>query len=140
MHVLIFEDNVHLCRLYTKILVHHQYGVDAVDTCAKALDRLARFTPDIVLGDMELPDGSGAMVIDYMRHEARFKNTKIIAITGDEKYQRAGNFRADMFLLKPVSTTLLYALLERATKNTDHITQKTINDLTGYQSRLSPSL
>ena len=113
MHVLILEDNHHLCNLYAKILTYHKYQVETTDTCTKALAMLATTTFDLVLVDMELPDGSGLMIIDYMRHNARFDNTKIVAITGDEKYEKAGNFRADFFLLKPVSTQLLYALVER---------------------------
>jgi DNA-binding response OmpR family regulator len=68
--------------------------------------------------DMELPDGNGRSIIDRIRCDGRFKHTRLVAVSGDRKYDRveSGNFRADMFLLKPVSIRMVQALLDLTAK------------------------
>jgi CheY-like chemotaxis protein len=118
MQVLLIEDNPSLRRLYAKTLRHQLYTVTEAGTYDEALAALATLTPDLALIDMEIPGGNGRMIIDHMKRDSRLKATTIMVITGESKYETLGNFGADMFLLKPVSTRLLQAFVAQAAQLT----------------------
>lgn len=114
MNILVIEDNADLRRLYVKSLVHRKHQVSEAGSIADAFTALDSAAPDLVVVDMELPDGSGRSIIDRIRRDGRFKHTRLVAVSGNNKYNRveAGNFGADMFLLKPVSIRMVQALLD----------------------------
>jgi DNA-binding response OmpR family regulator len=113
MNVLVVEDNASLRRLYVKSLAHHEHVVREADRVAAAGTVLAEMTPDLMVVDMELPDGSGYDIIKQVRDDARFRATYVVAISGDNKYRStsAQGLNADLFLLKPISIRILQGLL-----------------------------
>lgn len=113
MRVLVVEDNAALRRLYVKTLSHHKHIVVEADRVAAARATLSEVVPDLIVVDMELPDGSGFDVIEQVRADVRFNATYIVAISGDRKYKSADaqSLRADLFLLKPISIRILQGLL-----------------------------
>ncbi|MFQ5415411.1 MAG: sigma-54-dependent transcriptional regulator [Myxococcota bacterium] len=57
--ILIVEDEAFLSKQLEQALERSGYDVEASATCADALARVQRETPDLVLLDLRLPDGSG---------------------------------------------------------------------------------
>ena len=57
--ILMVEDSESLSAIYQGYLQDTDYRVISVDSLASAKRMLERFTPEIVLLDVELPDGNG---------------------------------------------------------------------------------
>jgi DNA-binding response OmpR family regulator len=115
--VLIVEDNISLCTLYSRVLENANVEVSVAHSCQMALDYLAQAAPDIVLLDMTLPDGSGQQVIDYIKSHLSDASIRIIVISGNE-YRRNSELLAavDQVLLKPVSTLALLDTIQQMQK------------------------
>ena len=57
--ILMVEDSSSQAAVYEAYLENTEYLVEAVDTLGRAHDAIGVFRPDIVLLDIELPDGNG---------------------------------------------------------------------------------
>ena len=57
--VLMIEDSVSLSAVYQGYLDDADYQMMAVETLGEAKDALASYQPEIILLDIELPDGNG---------------------------------------------------------------------------------
>ena len=58
-HALIVEDDPNSLSGLSAILTADGFSVDTATTLAEARSALTRFIPDVVLIDLNLPDGSG---------------------------------------------------------------------------------
>jgi DNA-binding response OmpR family regulator len=115
--VLIVEDNAPLSSFYTRIVEH--VGVRAVEahSCRAALDFLQQELPQLILLDMELPDGSGEAIIKYVRAQANHGLTRIAVVTGESQYKKwAAAMAVDAFLVKPISSPALLEMVGRFTE------------------------
>ena len=66
----------------------HGYEVVAVGGGAEAMAYLARDVPEVVLLDLHMDDGNGWEVLGALRGHPRFKDTKVVVVTGsDERVQ-----------------------------------------------------
>jgi DNA-binding response OmpR family regulator len=104
--VLIVEDDVGIATQLVRGLVRGGYRVDHVMTGG---DALARAVPDVVLLDLELPDGDGVAVCRKLRER---HDVAIIVITayGEESDRvTALDAGADDYLVKPFGLAELQA-------------------------------
>jgi DNA-binding response OmpR family regulator len=104
--VLIVEDDVGIATQLVRGLVRGGYRVDHVTTGG---DALARPVPDVVLLDLELPDGDGVTVCRKLRER---HDVAIIVITayGEESDRvTALDAGADDYLVKPFGLAELQA-------------------------------
>ena len=93
---------------------------DSVVTGVKLLNTL---TPDLVLLDINLSDGSGFNLLEKLNEI----NFKVVFVTAYDSYAiKAFKFNALDYLLKPVKTDLLSEALEKVEKavNKNYITQE----------------
>src|SRR5262245_42905866 len=112
--VLIVEDNVQLCNFYSRIVEHVGYQVIQAHSCKDALDYLQDNRPQLILLDMALPDGSGQIVLDYVRLQPDHNLMHVVVVSGDARYKRrAVPSGIDAFLFKPVSTPALMDAVRR---------------------------
>ena len=85
--IIIVEDQEHtLNRLADAIRSNPQLNlVGTADCAADGLRLLEELRPDILLTDLNLPDGSG---VDLIRYASNLESTESIVITvvGDEKH------------------------------------------------------
>lgn len=105
-HILIVEDDEELNALYANRLARVEYDVHSVYTVAAALDHLEEQpAPDVVITDLDLPDGSGTQIMTYLRSNKKFVNTRIIAVSAHAFIKESGlsGFQPDTILVKPVS-------------------------------------
>ena len=63
--LLMVEDSQTLAAIYASYLSGREFELCIVDSLARARDEWPRFNPDIVLLDVELPDGHG---LDLLRN------------------------------------------------------------------------
>jgi len=69
--VLIVEDDATLVHAVARNLTARGYPTRSVGTVAEALAALAERTPDLVLLDIDLPDGSGWEVVRTLRADGQ---------------------------------------------------------------------
>jgi len=124
MRLLIIEDEEGLASALRIGLVREGYAVDLATTRREASDKLALTAYDIVLLDLNLPDGSGFDVAEALRSGAlespSGRDVRILMLTargGLPDRVRGLDVGADDYLVKPFAlpelTARLRALLRR---------------------------
>jgi CheY-like chemotaxis protein len=112
--VLVVEDNRMLRTLYVAGLSGYGFKVAEAETLEDARTRL-RVTPrpDAILLDLQLPDGSGLELIQFVRGEMGHAALPIIVATGlrgeEDDLMAAG---ANAVLSKPIEFAILFAQLQ----------------------------
>lgn len=78
--VLVIEDNPGDAEMIRESLLEGQYTVSAASQLSEGLRLLERDVPDVVLLDLNLPDGTGVECVDRVRTHAN--NVPIVVLTG----------------------------------------------------------
>ncbi len=113
--VLVVEDDLAACRALGRLLEHYEFDALLARTLADALKSLER-NPDVVLLDLELPDGDGINVLRQIRHQGR--STCVAVMTGtqdDARIRLCQTLRPNLLLRKPVDLLRLFTLLRNPT-------------------------
>jgi len=102
MRILTVDDDPQITKLTRMLLEEGGYAVDAAESCdaAKMLALVNDY--DGVVLDIDLPDGSGILVVQELRRNGR--QTPILILTGHAESQmtvRALDAGADDYLTKP---------------------------------------
>jgi len=79
--ILIADDNRGIVRLLGDVLTNEGYCVTAVDSGKKALDLLPKIQPDLVLLDVDMPDGSAFEVCRTMKQEPHTSDIPVLFVT-----------------------------------------------------------
>jgi two-component system response regulator AdeR len=110
--VFVVEDDPQLSRIFT-ITLSEQFEVEAITDGAQALTRLSETVPHLVVLDINLPGASGAQILHTIRADPRHNSTRVILATADSIQADELEDRADIVLLKPISTMQLRDLASR---------------------------
>jgi two-component system, NarL family, invasion response regulator UvrY len=110
MKVLIVDDSYLLRTRLQKALteVHSELRIKMAGNCSEALEVFRPFSPDTVILDIALPDGSGIELLKNFRREK--PDVKVIVFTNYPKAEFKKNclaLGADQFLDKSNIGTLL---------------------------------
>jgi len=100
--VLIVEDDPQLSVVFSTAL-KVDFEVDSCQNGDLALQKLVGTTPDLIVLDMHLPGKSGKEILEHIRADKRFSNSKIILTTADSLLAYSLYNQADLVVLKPVS-------------------------------------
>jgi carbon storage regulator CsrA len=104
---LLVEDNAQERELLAGYLRLCGYEVDTVADGVEALDYLdAHSRPDVVLLDMQMPRMNGQQVVARIRENPRFRDLKLVAVSGADKesFAPATNGRGvDRWYTKPLN-------------------------------------
>jgi DNA-binding NtrC family response regulator len=115
-HALIVEDDPNSLSGLAAILQADGFSVDVAATLGDARDALTRFIPDVVLIDLNLPDGKGLDLLQHLPSQPPDGNVPVIVMTGNATVESAiEGLRHGIwdYLLKPVSIPRLRSLLAR---------------------------
>ncbi len=113
--LLVVEDDKALCDLISSELSERGYTVYAASSTAAALEMLREITPDLVLTDLRLPDGSGFEVLESARANGNPPAVLLITAFGSvPQAVEALKAGADDFLTKPLDLEHLAVRLDRA--------------------------
>lgn len=113
----IVEDDPHLNQIFSTTL-KADFEIHSLADGDQAIAELARFSPELVVLDMNLPGASGRDVLTYIRSEKkRLAHTRVILATADALQADLLQNEADLVLLKPVSPVQLRELALRIKKN-----------------------
>jgi two-component system copper resistance phosphate regulon response regulator CusR len=118
MRILIVEDEKKLNDILQRSLKSEGYTVDGVATAADGLEHIKSFHYDLVILDLQLPDGSGTVLLKRLRELGHTMPALVLTARSDLD-SKVENFRAgaDDFVTKPVAMVELsirvQALLRR---------------------------
>jgi DNA-binding NtrC family response regulator len=112
--ILIVDDNGPLARSLAELLARRRFRTLVAETAATALRLVRRVRPDLVIADMELPDGSGGQLADRLAQVA--PRTPVILITASCTERMVGPVIGSVFATvgKPFDPLRLVALVRRA--------------------------
>ncbi|MCY0388542.1 sigma-54 dependent transcriptional regulator [Robbsia sp. Bb-Pol-6] len=115
-HALIVEDDPNSLSGLSAILDADGFSVDTAATLAEAKRALTRFIPDVVLIDLNLPDGKGLDLLPSLPVQPPDGTVPVIVMTGNATVESAiEGLRHGIwdYLLKPISIPRLRSLLAR---------------------------
>lgn len=116
--VLVVEDDLLNRMFYLEVLTASGHAVSEVGDGAAVMDEVARFRPDVITMDIQLPHVSGLKLIRQLRRNAETAEIPIIAITafaGKDEEARCRAAGATNYLSKPVTMDRLLGAIEQAT-------------------------
>ena len=98
MKTLIVEDSATLCVIYSHYLDGSGLEVTAVETLAAAREMLVELSPQLILLDIELPDGNGLDLMDDVRGSSPRPAVVVMTGHGADYAEQAIENGADDFL------------------------------------------
>jgi two-component system OmpR family response regulator len=110
--VLIIDDESDICFLLSSILKNSGYSVEYANTLSEGLLKFNSTNPDIILLDVNLPDGCGLDYVSVIKEKKI--DTKLIVMSAHVSYSEVKDVLgkgADSFIPKPITKKeLMYAL------------------------------
>jgi two-component system response regulator AtoC len=110
-HALIVDDDLAAADTLAAVAVSEKFTVDKANTLEQARRAIAERPPDVVLLDLQLPDGSGLELLD---DPELMKRSEVVLITGNPTVEtsiQALRLGAADYLPKPVDVNQLRAIL-----------------------------
>ena len=114
--VLVVEDHDLNRQLMTMLVEGEGHAVIEAASVADVHARVAEIVPDVILMDVNLPDGDGLDLTSELREDPRFDSVKIYAVTAylmGETTERAEAAGCDGLFEKPLDTTKLLPVLRQ---------------------------
>ena len=117
-NILIIDDNKDLCDILTDKLDGAGYGVKTLQCGERVLDVVEKFTPNLILLDMRLPDTDGLTLLKQLKSYGRNFVVIILTAYGDiETAVKAIRFGASDYLTKPFKFDELLIVIKSALSN-----------------------
>lgn len=113
-HVLLIEDEPHICEAIRFILVRDGWAVSSHATGAEALAAIRAAAPDVLILDMMLPGRSGYDILVDLRADSALAGLPVLVLSargqqdGRAAAERAG---ASRFIAKPFANAEVLAAL-----------------------------
>lgn len=119
--ILIIEDDPIMSKVLVRIFRSENYEVTHSPTGAGCVQTAQKELPDLVLMDINLPDGNGVDFCRMIKSDQRVKHIPVILITGDatsvENRMQGLETGADDYILKPFIAEELIARAAGIIKN-----------------------
>lgn len=114
IHILIVDDDQHLCEALTEEFTYHGYKTDSVHNADDAIDFLRKTLPDVILLDLKMPGKNGFDVLREMNENKH--NVHIIVLTAYADVRsaiEAAKLGASDFISKPYNFDELLQAVEK---------------------------
>ena len=111
--ILLVDDDEHILIILNRILERAGYAVETAKTAAEAIKKIQQTSFDLALIDIRLPDAEGT---DLLMKIPKTSNIAKVIITGystAEYGEKAADYGADDFLVKPVKSEELLEVVNR---------------------------
>lgn len=118
-HVLIVDDDQNALSSLAELVAREGFSVAMAATLQEARECMADKRPDVVLLDLQLPDGNG---MDLFQDVESRSSTEIVLITGYASIEssiEALRLGAADYIIKPINIKQLKAILSRVAKPAD---------------------
>lgn len=109
-HILLVDDNLTSLKQAATLLKDH-YKVSMVKSGKQALEFLEKFTPNLILLDIEMPEMDGFETIQRIKQDDRFKKIPVIFLTGNHDTiteMKGFEYGAVDFITKPFSQEVMF--------------------------------
>lgn len=114
IHCLLVEDDAFTRDVFSLTLRRAKMTVGLAPSGEEALAYLQKYTPDVVIIDLHLPNISGYDIINLLRQDEKLQDICIIIVTANPAAIRSPEASlADAFLSKPVNIQELVNTIER---------------------------
>ena len=116
--VLVVDDNLDMVETMTTLLRLERYDAKGCVFATEAMHYVREFDPHVVLLDIRMPGRSGWDIAEEIHRAFPRKRPMLIGISGErltggqERLPEAKGL--DYFLLKPIDTKALFALIAKA--------------------------
>ncbi len=110
---LIIEDNPEQQNIFSQAIKMAGFSVEVIDDGEKAMQRLAKVTPHLIVLDLHLPTISGDEILRRIRADERLASVSVILATADPLLAETLSAESDLVLLKPISFIQLRDLAKR---------------------------
>jgi CheY-like chemotaxis protein len=112
--LLLADDSVTVQRVVELTFAEEGFGVISVGTGAQAIERIEKDRPDIVLVDVNMPEGDGYEVAAHVKATPDLKHIPVVLMTG--AFEQVDESRAmpagyDAVLAKPFEPHMVIALV-----------------------------
>ena len=118
--ILYVEDNVSNRALIEAIIRRqHDLRIHCVSTMKDAMDYLMEVIPSLLLIDLNLPDGSGERLVNFIKSDARYSHIPIMILSADalpETIERLEFAGVDHYMTKPLDVALFNKKIRELTK------------------------
>jgi DNA-binding NtrC family response regulator len=115
-HVLIVDDDVDFATTLRDLVAGPAFTVATAHTLRDAQRRIAMQQPDLILLDLQLPDGNG---MDLFADPQLLANSEVVLITGHASLEtsiQALRLGAADYIVKPINQRQLQGVLSRVTR------------------------
>lgn len=109
--LLVVEDHVETRTALLLILRRRNYGVIETDSVKQALSLACQHKIDLVISDIELPDGSGLGLMKELRQRHGLKGIAVTGLSTDADRTRSQSAGFSFYLKKPVNIRDLEAAI-----------------------------
>src|SRR5215212_1940017 len=112
-HLLIVDDDPEALEWLTELAKGEGFTVSQADSLRAARIHMSRLQPDVLLTDLQLPDGQGIELVNDLETK---ETTEVVLITGHasvESAVQALRLGATDYMVKPVDVERLRAILRR---------------------------
>jgi len=110
---MIIEDNEDLAIIFAEALQAAGFDTGIIQDGETAVAQLETSVPRIIILDLHLPHVSGENILNGIRSDPRFDDTRVIIATADPRMADMLKDEADLVLLKPISFGQLRDLAAR---------------------------
>lgn len=111
LRILIVEDHADTLQTLAGLLVNCGYDISTADCTRKALKTVEEKQFDVILSDIDLPDGTGYDVISQAKRTQTLKGVAISGLDGSEDFRRSKKAGFDFHLIKPLDFPELCTIL-----------------------------
>jgi DNA-binding response OmpR family regulator len=111
--VLVIDDDDATTEMFKLILEPKQFDVQVVNTGAEGVEAAQRFSPDVVVLDLLMPEMNGTEVCREIRAFSQVPILVLSAVSKPGMVAQALDEGADDYLLKPITSSVLIARLKR---------------------------
>jgi len=114
--ILIIDDDPMTLKILTTFL-NQEYELRIANSAAQAMTLMAKFTPDLILLDIEMPDITGFEFLHTIKKNPRFMSTPVVIVSGHSEAEfvaHAENTGASCLVAKPIDRDDLTAKIKFA--------------------------
>jgi DNA-binding NtrC family response regulator len=135
--ILIMDDDVNMCHLYSKVLARARFDVHAVTTIRAARDLLQKNKYAVFVCDVHMGRERGDDLVREFRGRLTENGTQVVICSAYGQYRSfTGDMGADFFLEKPISLGTLLTLINRLVDN-HHVRPSYEGETVGTNSQIS---
>ena len=114
--ILVVDDEVAVRLALRKFLEARKHEVILASNGKEGLDAAAKYRPDMILLDINMPDMDGLTVLKTLKETKSTALIPVIMLTGvdtDECVKEAMHWYTEQYIVKPCEQATLHAAIER---------------------------